>query len=482
MSVPSSTKSSSRSEEPHDDAPVALPRKLRVLLVEDDASVRASIAAFLNDEGYAVNTAPDGKAAIDQFDPETDLVIADLMMPYVDGRELLSWVLRHHPQVAVILMTGFGTIPQAVEAIKAGAAAYLTKPLNPDELLIQVRKATEDQRLRQELGRLRGQLRDGWHYCHIIGQSASMRQVFAVIDRAAVVKATVLVIGESGTGKEMIAKALHEAGPRKNAPFLALNCGAIPESLIESTLFGHERGAFTGADRTARGYFQSAGGGTLLLDEIGELPLGMQSKLLRVLEDGAVTPVGTTQPVKVDVRIVAATNRDLEAEATAGRFRQDLFFRLNVVRIELPPLRDRVEDIGLLARFFLDDICRQNGFDPRQVDASLIDAFEHYPWPGNVRELKNTLESLVVLSGNPLLKADELPEKFRTEKSDSPPRPSAPEDDSEELNIQELSRQAIVRALETCKGNRTDAARQLGISRRTLHRRLNEFGMREQGN
>jgi DNA-binding NtrC family response regulator len=382
--------------------------------------------------------------------------------------------MQNHPGTAVILMTGYGTIPQAVEAIKAGATAYLTKPLNPEELLLHVKKSLEDKRLRQELSRLRGQLREGWHYRNIIGQSPAMQQVFSIIDRAAAVKATVLVSGESGTGKEMVARALHEAGPRKGGPFLALNCGAIPENLIESTLFGHERGAFTGADQKTRGYFQASNGGTLLLDEIGELPLGMQSKLLRVLEDGAITPVGTTAPQKVDVRIVAATNRELETEAREGKFRQDLYFRLNVVKIHLPALRERREDIPLLTRFFLDEICRQNGFEPREIDPSLLEAFTHYDWPGNVRELKNTLESLVVLSGKHVISAEELPEKFFQE--------STVVDDADttsELNLTNLSKQTIMKALEACRGNRTEAAKQLGISRRTLHRRLNEFGLRE---
>jgi two-component system response regulator HydG len=256
---------------------------------------------------------------------------------------------------------------------------------------------------------------------------------------------------------------------------LALNCGAIPENLIESTLFGHERGAFTGADQKTRGYFQAANGGTLLLDEIGELPLGMQSKLLRVLEDGAITPVGTTAPQKVDVRIVAATNRELETEAREGKFRQDLYFRLNVVKIHLPALRERREDIPLLTRFFLDEICRQNGFEPREIDPSLLEAFTHYDWPGNVRELKNTLESLVVLSGKHIISAEDLPEKFFQESTVA----DDSDGESSELNLTNLSKQTIMKALEACRGNRTEAAKQLGISRRTLHRRLNEFGLRE---
>jgi DNA-binding NtrC family response regulator len=450
-----------------------------ILLVEDDASVRNSVAAVLRDEGYVVGTASDGKEAMQNLRAGTDLVLADLMMPNVDGRELLRWVMQNHPGTAVILMTGYGTIPQAVEAIKAGATAYLTKPLNPEELLLHVRKALEDKRLRQELSRLRGQLREGWHYRNIIGQSAAMQQVFAIIDRAAAVKATVLISGESGTGKEMVARALHEAGPRKGGPFLALNCGAIPENLIESTLFGHERGAFTGAEQKTRGYFQAANGGTLLLDEIGELPLGMQSKLLRVLEDGQITPVGTTAPQKVDVRIVAATNRELETEAREGKFRQDLYFRLNVVRIPLPALRERIEDLPLLTRFFLDEICRQNGFEPREIDPSLLEAFTHYDWPGNVRELKNTLESLVILSGKKTLSAEDLPEKFFQEAPVGGNGKKDEDDSAPELNLTNLSKQTIMKALEACRGNRTEAAKQLGISRRTLHRRLNEFGLRE---
>src|SRR5687768_10163616 len=227
-----------------------------ILLVEDDASVRGAVARTLRDEGYAVDTSVDGREAMSVFRPGTDLVLADVNMPNVDGRSLLRWVTQNHAGTAFIMMTGFGTIPQAVDAIKAGATAYLTKPLNPEELLHHVRRALEDKKLRQELSRLRGQLRDGWHYRNIMGQSASMQQVFALIDRAAAVKATVLVVGESGTGKEMVARALHEGGPRRGGPFLALNCSAIPENLIESTLFGHERGAFTGADQKARGYFQ----------------------------------------------------------------------------------------------------------------------------------------------------------------------------------------------------------------------------------
>jgi DNA-binding NtrC family response regulator len=455
-----------------------------VLLVEDDASVRDAVGASLRDEGYRVTTAADGQEAIDAFTPGTDLVIADLMMPKVDGRSLLRWVTQNHPETAVILMTGFGTIPQAVEAIKAGAAAYLTKPLDPEELLLQVKKSLEDKRLRQELSRLRGQLREGWHYRHIIGKSPAMRQVFSVIDRAAPVKTTVLISGESGTGKEMVARALHEASPRKGGPFLALNCGAIPENLIESTLFGHEKGAFTGADKQSRGYFQAADGGTLLLDEIGELPLAMQSKLLRVLEDSQVTPVGTTAPQKVDVRIVAATNRDLEDEVEDQEFRQDLYFRLNIVNIKLPALRERPEDLPVLTRFFLDEICRTNGFEPREIDPSLLEAFAKYDWPGNVRELKNTLESLVVLSGRTTLTADDLPEKFFREQgtgtgAGNGERAGAGDPRDPDWNLKDLSKQTILKALESCRGNRTEAAKQLGISRRTLHRRLNEFGLRD---
>jgi DNA-binding NtrC family response regulator len=445
-----------------------------ILLVEDDAAVRESVARALRDEGYEVQTAADGREAIATYTGGTDLVIADLSMPHVDGRSLLRWVLQNHPGTQVILMTGFGTIPQAVEAIKAGATAYLTKPLDPGELLAHVKKALDDKRLRQELSRLRGQLREGWHYRHIIGRSAAMQKVFSVIDRAAAVKTTVLITGESGTGKEMVARALHEGSPRRAAPFLAINCGAIPENLIESTLFGHERGSFTGADRAAKGYFRDADGGTLLLDEIGELPLGLQSKLLRVLEEGAVTPVGTTSPSKVDVRIVAATNRDLEQQAATSEFRQDLFFRLNIVRIDLPPLRDRKDDLPLLTRFFLDEICRTNAFEPREIDPSLLDAFGRYDWPGNVRELRNALESLVILSGKRLLAAEDLPEKFfRTSETSigGDGASAAAENPESELNLTRLSKQTIMKALEACRGNRTEAAKQLGISRRSRVKR-----------
>ena len=450
-------------------------KSFHILLVEDDQSVRDACALTLRDEGYQVQTCVDGQEAINAFPPDTDLVIADLMMPHVDGRSLLRWTMQNHPNTHVILMTGFGTIPQAVDAIKAGATAYLTKPLDPEELLLHVKKCADDKKLRQEVLRLKGQLRDGWHYRFMVGRGPAMQKVFSVIERAAPVRTTVLVSGESGTGKEVVARALHEASPRKNNPFLAINCGAIPENLIESTLFGHERGAFTGADRAAKGYFRDADGGTLLLDEIGELPLGMQSKLLRVLEESAVTPVGTTAPQKVDVRIVAATNRNLEEEAKAGRFRQDLFFRLNILRVDLPPLRDRIDDLPLLTRYFLDEICKTNAFEPREIDPTLLEAFSKYNWPGNIRELKNTLESLVILSGRRLLSAEDLPDRF-SRHIDLSPGVDSPDED---LNLEALSKQTIMKALESCQGNRTEAAKQLGISRRTLHRRLNEFGLRE---
>jgi DNA-binding NtrC family response regulator len=451
--------------------------EFRILLVEDDQSVRSAVAQVLRDEGYVVQTAADGEDAQRMFEAGTDLVLSDLNMPRVDGRALMKWVLHNHPGTAFIMLTAFGTIPQAVDAIKAGATAYLTKPLDPVELLQHVRKLVEQKQLRSELLRLKGQLREGWHYRHIIGKSPQMQHIFSVLDRVAPLKTTVLITGESGTGKEMVARALHENSPRRGKPFLALNCAAIPENLIESTLFGHERGAFTGADKSARGYFRDADGGTLLLDEIGELPLGMQSKLLRVLEDGAVTPVGQTSPVKVDVRIVCATNRDLEAEVKEGKFRQDLFFRLNIVRIDLPPLRQRTEDIPILARFFLDEICRTNGFEPREMDESFISTLQRYDWPGNVRELKNTLESIVVLSGSRTLQEDDLPDKFF--KDDANFEASDPGTRTRDLNLEVLSKQAILKALEATRGNRTEAARHLGISRRTLHRRLNEFGLRE---
>jgi len=453
-----------------------LKRDFAILLVEDDASVRKAIAQTLTDEGYAVATAVDGKEAIANFRADTDLVITDVNMPNLDGRQLLKWATQHHPASSVIVVTAFGTIPQAVDAVRAGAVAYLTKPLDPDELLQHVKRLADQKALRSEVSRLRSQLREGWHFKHIIGRSSAMQSVFSMIERAGAVKTTVLITGESGTGKEMVARALHEASPRRAGAFLALNCAAIPENLIESTLFGHDRGAFTGADRASKGYFRDADGGSLLLDEVGELPLGMQSKLLRVLEDSSVTPVGQTTPIKVDTRVIAATNRDLEAEIKAGTFRADLFYRLNIVRIDVPPLRQRKDDIPVLTRAFLDEICRTNGFESREIDPSLLDAFTHYDWPGNVRELKNTLEGMLILSGSRVLSADDLPDRFFAgEASDSPMQGAA---ESGELNLTALSRQTILKALEACRGNRTEAAKQLGMSRRTLHRRLNEFGLR----
>jgi len=450
-----------------------------ILLVEDDASVRSAVAQTLRDEGYSIDTAVDGKNAIEKIRASTDLIVADVNMPNLDGRGLLKWVMQHHPGTAFIMMTAFGTIPQAVEAIRAGAVSYLTKPLDPVELLHHVKRLATEKALRIEVSRLKTQLREGWHFKHIIGSSPAMAQVFSMIERAAPVKTTVLITGESGTGKEMVARALHEASPRRNSAFLAINCAAIPENLIESTLFGHERGSFTGADRASKGYFRDADGGTLLLDEVGELPLSMQGKLLRVLEESAVTPVGQTGLQKIDTRVVAATNRDLEADVKAGKFRQDLFYRLNVVRLDLPALRDRKEDLPVLTRHFLDEICTTNGFQPREIDDSLLQAFAKYAWPGNVRELRNTLESLVILSGSAVLRAEDLPAKFFAGTAPVDGEHETGDHSENELNLTNLSKQTILKALEACHGNRTEAAKQLGISRRTLHRRLNEFGLRE---
>ena len=296
-------------------------------------------------------------------------------MPKVDGRSLLRWVTQNHPESAVILMTGYGTIPQAVEAIKAGAAAYLTKPLDPDELLVQVRKALEDKRLRQELSSLRGQLREGWHYRHIIGKSPAMRQVFGVIDRAAAVKTTVLISGESGTGKEMVARALHEASPRKGRAVPGAQLRGDPGEPDRVDAVRARAGC---VHRGGPAYARVLSGGgrrDAVARRDRRIAAAMQSKLLRVLEDSQVTPVGTTAPQKVDVRIVAATNRDLEEEVAAGEFRQDLFFRLNIVNIKLPPCGERPDDLPLLTRFFLDEICRTNNFEPREIDNSLLEAF-----------------------------------------------------------------------------------------------------------
>jgi len=367
----------------------------RILIVEDDESVREELCHYLTDAGYDVIEASDGKRALDLLESELlDLVLLDLRLPRVDGMQVLDEIVQKHMPLPVIMISAHGTIQLAVEATKKGAFDFLEKPLKSDRVLITVRNALGQKQLEIEKRTLLEEVRQKYQ---MVGQSDVMQKVFRLVDRAARSEAKVLVVGENGTGKELVARAIHMNSPRAASRFVAVNCAAVPETLIESELFGHRRGAFTDAISDSPGKFKLASGGTLFLDEIGDMSLRMQSKLLRALEEGEIYPVGSEEPVKIDVRVIAATNKDLEQLIDSGEFRQDLYYRLNVLKIELPPLRERREDIPLLVEHFVSQMSESNGIEPKSFTPAALGYLMGYPWPGNVRQLRNVVEKLMVL-------------------------------------------------------------------------------------
>jgi len=445
-------------------------KKARILIVDDEASARHALGEILTDEGYQVKMAADGFRAIaaaQEFLP--DLVLTDLKMPGMDGMGLLSRLREVHPEVAVVLMTAFGAVESAVQAMREGAADYLTKPLNIGELLLVVERALENATLRRETRDLRDKLTERYDFSNIVGQSGEMRAVFKSVEQVAKSRATVLISGESGTGKELIAAALHHNSDRRDRPFVKLHCAALAESLLESELFGHERGSFTGADRRRIGRFEQADGGTLFLDEIGEISPAVQVKLLRVLQEHEFERVGGNQTVHVDVRVVAATNRDLKKLVEQGRFREDLYYRLNVINLKLPPLRDRRDDIPALAMHFVQRFAQENGKGALRVDPSAMRVLRAHDWPGNVRELENVMERAVVLVDGPTVLERHLPPEFEDPKhADSAPRiPGS--------SLADLERYAILQTLEQVGGSTTQAAQILGISVRKVQYRLRDY-------
>jgi DNA-binding NtrC family response regulator len=389
----------------------------------------------------------------------------------VNGLELLNLWKQKNPDTQFILLTGHSSINTAVEAIKAGAFDYLTKPVDFDKLVLLIRRAIESVNKDKEIDNLRRRLDQKFGLDNLVGQSRQMNEVFNKIRRAAPVDSTVLILGESGTGKELVAQALHHNSPRKKGPFVAVNCAAVPASLVESELFGHVRGAFTGATDRRVGRFEQADGGTLFIDEIGDFELGLQAKLLRVLETLTVTPVGGHEDHKANVRVLAATSRDIHQMVAKGLFREDLFYRLNVVTIHLPPLRDRPDDIPMLVEHFLRDITEQKHTAPRRLSREVMARLESYRWPGNVRELRNTLESMMVLADSEIMTEKDLPDRVA---SGSAPG-GAPQQIPTGLTMEELEKLAITKALDQCSGNRTHAAGRLGISVRTLQRKLRQY-------
>ncbi|NUQ34824.1 MAG: sigma-54-dependent Fis family transcriptional regulator [Planctomycetaceae bacterium] len=456
----------------------------RILIADDEPHVRSVIATVLEREDYKVVTAGDGESAIAELQKGYfDLVLCDMRMPKMDGFHVLQWITANDSELPVIMITAHGTIETAIEAMKIGARDFLLKPFDMADLVVTVRNAIENTRLRRQNTLLRRQLADQYDFSNIVGRSKALRetleQVKAVID----VNATVLLTGESGSGKDLIARAIHYNGPRKAKPMITINCGAIPPELMESELFGHVRGAFTGAERDKRGLFEEADGSAIFLDEIGELPIHLQPKLLRVLQDGEFTKVGATRPLKVNARVIAATNRDLWAEVEAGNFREDLYYRLNVIRVQVPSLRERKDDIVPLANHFLAAFAAKYQRPARSLTQAACDELLNFRWPGNVRELSNVIEQAVILHKVDVLDVAHLnlpkhPE-FDVSK-DSSRWVAVPEG---ELTLKEMvsdvvyqvEKSKIGEALERTDGNRTKAARMLGISLRNLMYKLKEL-------
>ena len=443
----------------------------RILVVEDHEVERRAVSQILKAEGFTVLGAENADKALGYMDENIDVVLSDLNMGDVSGLDLLQLWKKTKPETQFILLTGHSSVNSAVEAIKAGAFDYVTKPINHDELVFLVKRAMEVMAKDKEIDSLRRRLDQKFGLDQIVGQSKEMKDVFAKIQRAAPVDSTVLVLGESGTGKELVAQALHHNSNRKKGPFVAVNCAAVPATLVESELFGHVRGAFTGATDKRMGRFEQADGGTLFIDEIGDFEIGLQAKLLRVLETLTLTPVGGHEDRKVNVRVLAATSRDIRKMVENGTFREDLFYRLNVVTITLPPLRDRPDDIAILVEHFLRDISASKHTAPKKISPEVMRRFQQYRWPGNVRELRNTLESMMVLAEGDLLTERDLPERI----AEASHEVAVPKEIPTGLTMEELEKLAITKALDQCAGNRTHAANRLGISVRTLQRKLRQY-------
>jgi len=443
-----------------------------ILVVEDQDTARQSLSELLRDEGYEVLEAADGDAALQMIDDYSiDLVLTDLLLPGPDGIAVLKHARDVSPQTLVILMTAHATVETAIDAIHLGAQDYMLKPLVFDEVLMRIRRlmdyrslAWEAQLLRKEVNR---------HFCadQPVGRSKVMREIFALVAKVAPTATTVLITGESGVGKEVITRALHQNSPRQSKVFLPINCSAIPESLLESQLFGHVRGAFTGATNSQEGLFQRASGGTIFLDEIGEMPMPLQPKLLRVLEERKVLPVGATNPVKVDVRIIASTNRDLEEEVAGGRFREDLFYRLNVIGIYVPPLRERREDIPLLVEYLTRRHNEEMNMNYKGADNATMKTLMSLPWKGNIRELDNAIERAMILGDGEWLKAEDLPNHRST------PDDLGLEEDNLSAALDAYEKRHIVKILDKADGDKRQAAEFLGISVSSIYRKIEELGI-----
>lgn len=446
----------------------------RILVVEDEEKLRRVIELQLQTAGFEVLQAATAEDGL-RHAPDADLILTDLRLPGMDGLQLLSAVKAQHSQAPVIVMTAFGTIEKAVEAMKSGAEDFLPKPFSLDHLMAVVEKGLANHALREENRQLKAELSSRFQFDNLIGRGEGMREIFVTLDRVAPTRATVLLCGESGVGKDMIARALHHHSPRKDKPFVKINCTSIPENLMESELFGYEKGAFTGANQTKPGKFEQADGGTVFLDEIGDVPGSVQVKLLRILQEREFERLGSNKTHHIDVRVVAATNVDLREALEQGRFREDLYYRLNVLPINVPPLRDRKEDIPFLAEHFVKKLSKDLGSPVRSISEDAIQRLKQYHWPGNVRELENVIERSMVLASSPVLEAADI-------RMDAPPkRATVPGGQDaflpEGMTLDGYEQSIIREALKRAEGNKSQAARLLGLTRNALRYRLSQMGL-----
>ena len=449
-----------------------------ILIVDDDPNHLKTLQTIVKSWGYRVSTADDGVKAVENVKEQPfSLILMDVRMAQMSGIEALKRIKQYNPAIPIIIMTAYSSVDSAVEALKSGAYDYLTKPLDFEVFKITIERALEHSGLKEENAILKSKMGTGYELENIIGKSRPMKELIEMMSMVAPTEATVLITGESGTGKELIARSIHRNSPRKNGPLVVVNCAALTETLLESELFGHEKGAFTGADKRREGKFKQADKGTIFLDEIGETSPAMQAKLLRVIQEREIQRVGGNETLKVDVRIIAATNRNLEDEVKKGNFREDLFYRLNVVTLHIPPLRERKDDIPLLAQHFLEKYAKKNNKSVKGFSPLAMDMLLKYSWPGNVRELENVIERAVILLPGEYITEKELPstvvEDYEKEKDEEllltqfmANRP-----------LKEIEKQVILATLKDCGGNKSETARRLGINRKTLHKKLKAYGI-----
>jgi DNA-binding NtrC family response regulator len=443
----------------------------KILLIDDSPDILTHLSEYLKNEGYEVEASTDGEKAISMIERKCyDIILTDLMMPNIDGMEVLKYVTQHSRESICMILTGYGTIKNAVEAVKLGAFDYLTKPIKMDEILITLKRALEFRDLKRENQNLKNQLKKKYKFENIIGDSEKMHQIFETIEKVADTDSTILILGESGTGKELIAKAIHYNSYRREGPFIPVNCAAIPSELLESELFGHEKGAFTNAIRTRIGRFELANGGTVFLDEIGDMSPNLQSKLLRVLQERQFERIGGVKTVKIDIRIIAATHQDLKVAVEQGKFRQDLYYRLNVIPIRVPPLRERKSDIPLLVHHFLNHFNRSKKRKIQGIHNEALNRLMEYHWLGNVRELENIIERIVILTNNDSITVQDLPEKIQNLSQDEQvPLFEIPEEGiSLDNALNEFEKRLILQALNKTGWIKNKAAQLLNLNRTTL--------------